>query len=261
MTELTSAIQPARPCRGQIFLASVFFVFGFSLVFSLVGVLLQTVLSNVSYTVQEWLGRVGGVIVILFGLYLLGLIKPAFLEREHKIAVKVRFRSQYVTSFVFGAAFAVGWTPCVSAALGAILALATTQASSAFILLTAYTLGIGVPFLLVGLFAEQSQNLIRRMGRTLIYVQYVFGAILIAMGVLVFVGQLSRVANLAILTDVLLRLNLVSSAGGSITSISILNLGVAFLAGLGSFLSPCILPLIPGFLSYLASASVKQQSR
>ena len=257
MTELVSAVQPSKPQRSQIFLASVFFVLGFSLVFSLVGVLLQTILSNVSYTVQEWLGRVGGVIVILFGLYLLGLIKPAFLEREHKVAVKMRFRSQYATSFVFGAAFAVGWTPCVSAALGAILALATTQASSAFVLLTAYTLGLGVPFLLVGAFAEKAQNLIQRMGRILTYVQYVFGVILVAMGVLVFVGQLSRVANLAILTDVLTRLNLVSSAGGAITSISILNLGVAFLAGLGSFLSPCILPLIPGFLSYLASASVK----
>ena len=260
MAELTRTAPGAVPRRGHVFLASIFFVLGFSLVFSLVGILLQTILSNVSYTVQEWLGRVGGVIVIFFGLYLLGLIKPAFLEREHKIAVKIRFRSHYVTSFVFCAAFAVGWTPCVSAALGAILALATTQASSAFILLTAYTLGIGVPFLLVGLFAEQSKNLIRRMGRALTYVQYVFGVILVAMGVLVFVGQLSRVANLAILTDVLLKLNLVSSAGGSITSLSFLNLGVAFLAGLGSFLSPCILPLIPGFLSYLASAAAKQQS-
>lgn len=260
MTEILSAEQSDKPRRGQIFLASVFFVLGFSLVFSLVGILLQTILSSASYAVQEWLGRIGGAIIILFGLYLLGLIKPEFLEREHKLAVKMRFRSQYITSFVFGAAFAVGWTPCVSAALGAILALATTQASSAFILLTAYTLGIGVPFLLVGLFAEQSQNLIRRLGHSLIYVQYVFGIILIAMGVLVFVGQLSRVANLAILTNVLLSLNLVSSAGASITSASVLNLGVAFLAGLGSFLSPCILPLIPGFLSYLASASVKKQS-
>ena len=168
--------------------------------------------------------------------------------------------ARYGKSFAIGAAFAVGWTPCVSAALGAILALAATQASGAFLLLVAYTLGIGVPFLLVGLFAERAQNFIGRMGRSLLYVQYVFGVILIAMGVLVFVGQLSRIANLAILTEVLVKLNLVSSAGGSITSASILNLGVAFLAGLGSFLSPCILPLIPGFLSYLASASVKPQS-
>ena len=243
----------------SVFFSSVFFVLGFSLVFSLVGVLLQTVLSNASYTVQEWLGRVGGVIIILFGFFLLGLFTPAFLKTDHKILVKRRFRSHYLTSFVFGAAFAVGWTPCVSAALGAILALASTSAGSAFLLLVAYTLGLGIPFLLVGLFTNQAQTLINRMGEKLPYVQYFFGVILIALGVLVFTGTLSRVANLQFLTDALLALNLTSSLGGGISSLTIFNLAVSFLAGVGSFLSPCILPLIPGFLSYLASTAVKKK--
>jgi len=129
-----------------VFFSSLFFVLGFSVVFSLVGVLLQSVLSNSAYTVQTWLGRIGGVIIILFGLFLLGLINPEFLQKEHKFKVKRTFKSHYLTSFVFGAAFAVGWTPCVSAALGAILALAATQSSSALILLMAYTLGLGIPF-------------------------------------------------------------------------------------------------------------------
>ncbi len=134
----------------SVFLSSVFFVLGFSSVFSLVGILLQTILASVSSGVQEWLGRIGGTIIILFGLFLLNLFTPQFLKRDHTIAVHKRFNSYFLTSFVFGAAFAVGWTPCVSAALGAILALATTQAGSAFFLLFAYTLGIGIPFLLVG---------------------------------------------------------------------------------------------------------------
>ncbi len=246
-----------NPRDWSIFFSSVFFVLGFSLVFSLVGVLLQTVLSNVSYSVQEWLGRIGGVIIILFGFFLLGLFTPSFLKRDHKILVKRKFRSHYLTSFVFGAAFAVGWTPCVSAALGAILALATTSSSSAFLLLFAYTLGLGIPFLLVGLFTNQAQALINSMGKALQYFQYFFGIVLIALGVLVFTGTLSRVANLEFLTDILLSLNLVTSIGGGISSLTIFNLGVSFLAGIGSFLSPCILPLIPGFLSYLASTAVK----
>ena len=96
---------------GASFSQAFFFVLGFSLVFSIVGVLLQTVLSSASYTVSEWLGRLGGVIIILFGFFLLGLFTPAFLKRDHKILIKRRFRSHYLTSFVFGAAFAVGWTP------------------------------------------------------------------------------------------------------------------------------------------------------
>lgn len=243
----------------SIFFSSVFFVLGFSLVFSLVGILLQTILSGVSYTVQEWLGRIGGLIIILFGFFLLDLFAPSFLKRDYKIPVRRKFRSHHLTSFAFGAAFAVGWTPCVSVALGAILALAATAASSAFLLLFAYTLGIGLPFLLVGLFTNQAQAFINRLGQKLLYFQYFFGIVLIALGVLIFTGSLSRVANLEFLTDILLRLNLVTSIGNEINSLSIFNFSISFLAGVGSFLSPCILPLIPGFLSYLASTAVKKE--
>ncbi|MBI2052934.1 MAG: sulfite exporter TauE/SafE family protein [Candidatus Ryanbacteria bacterium] len=245
----------------KVFLASVFFVLGFSFVFSLVGILLQTVLASVSYAVQEWLGRIGGAVIIFFGLYLLGLVRLSFLEREHKFEVKRNLGSYYLTSFIFGAAFAVGWTPCVSAALGAILALAVTRASSAFFLLLAYTLGVGIPFLVVGFFTSQAQAFIKKASRSLVYIQYFFGALLIIMGVFVFVGQLSRIANLEVLVNFLGRLNLVTGSGGSIASFTFVNLGIAFLAGLGSFLSPCILPLVPGFLSYLASSAVKEETR
>lgn len=80
-------------------MSSVCFVLGFSLVFSLVGVLLQTVLSSVSYTAQQWFGRIGGVVIILFGLYLADIISPEFLRRERKLRVTQRFRSHYATSF------------------------------------------------------------------------------------------------------------------------------------------------------------------
>jgi cytochrome c-type biogenesis protein len=242
----------------NIFFSSLFFVLGFSFVFSIVGILLQTALSHASLEVETWLGRIGGLIIIFFGLFLLGLFTPKFLQRDHKILVKRKFNSVFITSFVFGAAFAVGWTPCVSAALGAILALASTQAGSAFFLLFAYTIGIGVPFLLVGLFVNQAQRLIDRLGKWLVYFNYIFGVLLILVGVFIFVGELSKIANFQFLTNILTSLNFGTSAGGNISSLNIINLSVAFLAGLGSFLSPCILPIIPGFLSYLASTAVKE---
>ena len=250
----------AKPQRWEIFISSFFFVLGFSLIFSIVGVLLQTVLSKASYDVQIWLGRLGGVIIIVFGLYLLGLIKIPFLERDYKFKVR-KFRSHYLTSFVFGAAFAVGWTPCVSAALGAILALAATSPGNAFFLLFSYTLGIGIPFLLVGLFTEQARHFIKRIGPVLLYIQYAFGALLILLGVLVFVGQLSRIANLEIVVQLLESIGLTTMIGGHIKSLTIANMVIAFFAGLGSFLSPCILPIIPGFLSYLASTTAKEHGK
>ena len=238
----------------DVFLASVFFVLGFSSVFALLGVLLQTVLSNISYQVQTWLGRIGGVFIIFFGLYLLGFIKPKFLEQEHKLKVKKKFKSVYVTSFIFGAAFAVGWTPCVGAILGAVLALAVIEPSTAFFLLLSYSLGLGILFLLVGLFTNQAQNLINKAGKWITYANYVFGVILIAIGVFVFTNQLSRIANFPIASKILISLNV----GGAGLGTS-LNLGIAFFAGLLSFLSPCVLPLIPAFLAYLASTVVKDK--
>ncbi len=257
----SNTVSRSAPGRWDTFLASVFFVLGFSVVFSVVGVLLQTVLSSSAYSVQEWLGRIGGVIIIAFGLFTMGLLTPSFLMREHTFAVKTRFASRHLTSFVFGAAFAVGWTPCVSAALGAILALAATSPGSAFVLLFSYTLGIGIPFLLVGLFAERARSMIKSAGPWLIWVQRIFGAILVVLGVLIFVGQLNRVANLEFVSDFLGDLGAVSGAGGDINSFNLVNVGIAFFAGLGSFLSPCILPLIPGFLSYLASASAQSPTQ
>jgi cytochrome c-type biogenesis protein len=242
-----------------VFFSSVFFVLGFSLVFSIVGILLQTVLAHSSYAVQAWLGRIGGVIIILFGLFLLNLFTPKFLKKDHKVLVKRKFKSYFLTSFVFGAAFAVGWTPCVSAALGAILALATTQAGSAFFLLFSYTLGIGIPFLLVGLFTNQAQAFIDKAGKWLKYFEYIFGALLIVVGVFIFTGELSKLGDFQFLTTILTSLHGGTSTGGDISSLSFINLGLALFAGLASFLSPCILPIIPGFLSYLASTAVKKQ--
>lgn len=243
--------------QKKIFLSSVFFVLGFSVIFSLVGVLLQSVLTHSAPAVQQWLGRVGGLIIILFGLYLVKLLEIPWLSREHKFNV-VKSGSAYGASFLFGAAFAVGWTPCVTAALGAILALATTAPSQAFFLLLAYTLGLGLPFLLVGLFTSQAQRFLSKAVRWASYLQYIFGTFLIILGILVFTSQLSRIANLEFVVTLLTTLNITSTAGGTISMISFFNLGIAFFAGLVSFLSPCVLPLLPAFLSYLASVGVEQ---
>ena len=237
--------------QWTIFLNSVFFVLGFSVVFSTIGVLLQSILANVSFTVQQWLGYIGGTIIIFFGIYLLGLIKIPFLEQEHKLRVKRKFRYSYITSFVFGSAFAVGWTPCVGAILGGILTLAVSNPASAFPLLLSYSLGLGIPFLIVGLFTNSASKFIEKAGPKLKYVNYVFGAILIILGILVFTNQLSRVASVPFLSNLLINVS-----EGSVGMVGALGLGISFIAGIASFLSPCVLPLIPAFLSYLATTVV-----
>ena len=208
-------------------------------------------LSNISYSLQNILGYIGGAIIILFGLYLLGIIKIGFLEKEYKLRVHRRFKYSYITSFLFGSAFAVGWTPCVGAIFGSILTLAIKEPAGAFAFLLSYSLGLGVPFLLVGLFTSYSVKIISKIGDKLKYFNYVFGVILVILGILVFTNQLSRIANIPFLSDILINLNTVQGNFGER-----LGIGISFVAGLTSFLSPCVLPLVPGFLSYLASTSI-----
>lgn len=182
--------------RARIFISSALFVLGFSAVFSLVGVLLQSVLSGVAYDVQTYLNYIGGIIIIFFGLMMLGIIRIEALETPRVMKAAPGAGPSYAASFLFGAAFAVGWTPCVGAVLGGILTLAATEPAQAFPLMLSYSLGLGVPFLLVGLFVSRSARLIKALGPHLGWLDIFFGIILIILGILVFTGTLPLVANL-----------------------------------------------------------------
>ncbi|MBI4065877.1 sulfite exporter TauE/SafE family protein [Candidatus Kaiserbacteria bacterium] len=212
-----SSTAEAGSKRKEIFINSIFFVLGFGIVFALLGVLLNTLLENIAYDVQTWLSRIGGVMIIFFGLYLVRLIKIPFLDREYKIGVNTKFSAEggsasggksfhrYATSFLFGLAFAVGWTPCVGPSLGVILGLAATAPGSAFILLLTYALGLGLPFLIVGAFTGQATEFINRHEVGLKYLNIVFGVILLALGVLIFTQKLALIANFSLLNKILLK--------------------------------------------------------
>jgi cytochrome c-type biogenesis protein len=196
-----TSIRESKQVRLEIFINSVFFVLGFSVVFALLGVLLNTILTAFAYETELWLARIGGIIIIFFGLYLTGLIKIPFLEQEHKLEVKRKFKSKYLTSFLFGFAFAVGWSPCVGVILGAILGLAATSPGSAFFLLLMYAFGLGIPFLIVGLFTAQAAKALHRYARTFLVLRVIFGIFLIILGILAFTQKLSAIANLEFLIN------------------------------------------------------------
>ena len=198
----------AKPSRWVVFLNSFFFVLGFSIVFALLGVLLNGVLANTAYAVQTWLARIGGAIIIFFGLYLMGFFKIGFFESDHKLNLPVKMKSRYLTSLLFGFAFAAGWTPCVGPVLGGILGLATSAPNEAFYLLLSYAIGLGIPFLIVGLFVAQTSAFINKYLTKLAYITPIFGAILVALGVLVFTQDLSLVANFGFVNDLLLKLKI-----------------------------------------------------
>lgn len=179
-----------------VILNTLFFVLGFTIVFSILGVLINGIFADVAFSVRTWLGRIGGVIIIVFGLVLMNVLRLPFLEKEHKFKVR-KSKITYVTSFMFGLAFAAGWTPCVGAVLASILTLAAVSAQNAFSLLVSYSLGLTLPFLVTGLFVSRAQGFINRHERALHYVNIVFGILLIILGIMVFTNTLSRISNFA----------------------------------------------------------------
>ncbi|HZB99169.1 MAG TPA: cytochrome c biogenesis protein CcdA [Nitrososphaeraceae archaeon] len=192
-----------RSTRLNIFLNTVYFVLGFSLVFAVLGVILNSVLVTVGIGFQSALQSIGGIVIILFGAYLILSTKLRRLNFEKKMTKLPRFKTSYITSFVFGAAFAAGWTPCVGPILGSTFTLAATAPGAAYNSLLAYSLGLGVPFLITGAFFSQATGLIRRMVKYLKYFNPIMGAVLIILGILVFTNQLALLGNFPLANQVI----------------------------------------------------------
>ena len=189
--------------RTKIILNTVFFVLGFSVVFSTLGVIINSTLTNSSSELIQGFNQVGGIIIIGFGAFLLLSSKINKLNIEKKFIPK-RSKASYPLSFVFGLAFAAGWTPCVGPILGTILTLAATTPSVAFNLLLAYSLGLGIPFVLMGVFFSRANKIIKAMSRHLKYYNLVLGGFIIILGILVFTNQLAYIANFPLLNELLL---------------------------------------------------------
>jgi len=189
--------------RLNIFLNTVYFVLGFSLVFAIMGVILNSFLANIATGFQTTFQVIGGAVIIAFGGYLILSTKLRMLNFEKKMTNLPRFKTTYLTSFVFGAAFASGWTPCVGPILGTTLTLAATSPGAAYNSLLAYSLGLGLPFLITGAFFSQSTKIIRKMVKHLKYFNPLMGAILIILGILVLTNQLSIIGNFPLANEII----------------------------------------------------------
>lgn len=171
---------------------AVAFVAGFSTVFVALGAS-ATLLGQTLLAWRYELGIAAGVVIILFGLHMLGLTPFSLLQRDARLQVETT-RGRAVGAYLLGLAFAFGWTPCIGPVLGAILTLGASTANlgEGTALLAVYSAGLGVPFLLAALFTDRLLTAIRRLGRLGRSLQRGAGALLVAMGLLMVTGQLER---------------------------------------------------------------------
>lgn len=204
-TAAVAAAATADPAvsRTGIILNTAFFVLGFSVVFAAVGALINSVLADSASGFVSGFNQVGGAIIIAFGAFMLLSTRVRFLNLERRLMPR-RAGASYPMSFVFGLSFAAGWTPCVGPVLGTILALAASTPSAAFGLLLAYSLGLGVPFLLMGAFFSRATPLMRAMARHTRHYTVAVGLLILLLGALVLTGQLSHLASFPLLNELVL---------------------------------------------------------
>jgi cytochrome c-type biogenesis protein len=192
--------------RGTALLHALWFVAGFSVIFVALGAS-ASALGVLLLASQQWIARIGGVLLILFGLYLLGVLRPAFLMRERRVHL-ARKPLGYVGSAVTGVAFGAAWTPCIGPILGGILTLAATRGSvgQGTALLGAYALGLAIPFLLAALALDRFLAWFQRFRRWMGWVERVSGVLLILLGLLLVTGRFTLLTGwLQALTPEFLR--------------------------------------------------------
>ena len=182
---------------------TIFFVLGFSIIFSTLGVLINSILSENINQLANSLNWIAGIIIVIFGIFMIASTKINSLNKEKKFQIK-NFKSSYPMSFVFGLAFAIAWTPCVGPILGTILTLAATTPSISFTLLLAYSIGLGIPFILIGIFFSKSVKIISSMKKYLKYYNVVLGGFIILLGILIFTNQLAYIANFPLLNEIVM---------------------------------------------------------
>lgn len=189
-------ISGSKP-RMPVFFHSLSFVIGFTVVFVVMGIVAGLAGFGIGSHLAV-IGQVAGGLLIAFGVFLLASLKVPWLNYEKRLAPSRSVTTGYVRSFLTGAVFSLAWTPCVSPILGGILALAWSSetAWSGAYLLAFYSLGLGVPFLIIGAAFDSITPLLKRIQRYSRAIYMFSGILLIAVGILILTGKLNLLTGL-----------------------------------------------------------------
>ncbi|MBF0359183.1 MAG: sulfite exporter TauE/SafE family protein [Magnetococcales bacterium] len=177
---------------------SIFFVLGFSTVFIALGAS-ATYLGQIMLDNMDMLSKAGGVLIVIFGLHYMGLFKISFLNMDARFNLKDKPPGLF-GAYMIGLSFAFGWTPCVGPILATILTMAGGQDSvwQGISLLTVYSLGLGIPFILAGVAINSFFGFFIKIRVHLNKIEMVSGALLVVVGVLIFMGDFSKLSIIII---------------------------------------------------------------
>ncbi len=244
-TNTADLLERSENDRLRVFLHALLFVAGFSLIFIVGWGGSVTLVGQFFSAYKRIIAQIGGIVVIIFGLATLELIRIPWFYADTRAQYSGQ-RGTYGGSALMGIFFAAGWSPCIGATLGAILTMGLSQQTvgQAMWLASGYSLGLGIPFLAMALGLERATGWIKRVGKYRRAIKIASGVFIITIGVLLFTNTMSLIAIWAFKNGFYVeKFALFAAAPTYFTAI---------IAGLLSFLSPCVLPLVPAYLGYLS---------
>lgn len=188
--------------RWETFSHGLAFVIGFSLVFVILGLIVSG-LGRLMFELRPVLSKIGGIIVVLFGLHMTGILRIPFLEYDLRPQTQMDERRSYFSSAMMGVFFSAGWSPCVGPTLGMILTMGMNggSVSHGAALLTSYSAGLAIPFLLAALGIGWVTGIMRRYRNVMHYVEVGMGVVVIIVGVMLFMGTFEQLARFGYFVD------------------------------------------------------------
>jgi cytochrome c-type biogenesis protein len=200
------SLDDVQRSRRTVIIHSLLFIIGFSLIFIAMGAT-ATLLGRMLGYYRGWIGRIGGILLIIFGLYLIGAFRIAAFDRDRRLHIADKPLG-YLGTVVVGLAFGAGWTPCIGPILGGVLTYTASEAnlSRGIMLLSAYSLGLAVPFFAASLAIDRFIAVFQRYRHWIVWVSRISGVLLIAVGLLMVFDYFTILASyLQALTPEFLR--------------------------------------------------------
>jgi len=193
-TSLDKALDNQKTLRSNSLKYSISFVFGFSLVFVLMGAS-ATYLSSLLYEYFDYLRIIGGIIIIIFGIHFTQIIQFSFLNSDTRIQIN-NYKPGLVGSFIVGLSFAFGWTPCIGPILGSVLSVAASSEtiSEGTFLLILYSAGLGIPFVLAAYGIGTFLKFLSRIRKHIRTIEIFTGLLLILFGILILTNRIQELA-------------------------------------------------------------------
>ena len=189
--------------RWVTFVHGLAFVVGFSVIFIAFGILISG-LGQLLFSLRDWIEKIGGIVVVLFGLHLSGILKLRWLDYDLRPKTLADQRRSYFSSFLMGVFFSAGWSPCIGPVLGAIYTVLWINGSilRGTVMLVAYSAGLAVPFLLAVLGIDWLTRHLPRYKNISHYVEVAMGVLLVILGILLFFGVFQELAGLGSFVNV-----------------------------------------------------------